>query len=85
MSGVIPEQMGSMQPTPLEPRTIAGKEAAGAELEVMGMKTRAWTWSNIPMRTEIYMGGPEPMVTEVVSLRLGEPVPADVTITEEKL
>lgn len=87
-----PEQMGSMQPTELEPRTIAGREAVGMEMEIMGMKTRTWTWSNIAMRTEVYMGGEEPMVTEVTSLRLGEPVPAekfavpaDVRVTEVKI
>lgn len=92
LSEVDPGQPGASQPTPLEPRTIAGKEAAGMEMEAMGMKVRTWTWENVALRTEVHMGGSEPMVTEVISIQFGVPVPAEkfevpagVEITEVKL
>lgn len=61
----------------LEPRTYFGKEAHGYAMEAMGMKIKSWVWENIPMRTEMDMGGTEPAIMEVIRLELGTPVPAD--------
>lgn len=67
---------GSADAKELPARTIAGKEASGMEMEMMGMKIRMWMWENIPLRSEVEMGS-EPTITEVTSLQLGVPVPAD--------
>ncbi len=61
----------------LESRTYFGKEARGYAMEMMGMKVRAWTWEGIAFRTEMDMGGEEPVVVEVTRLELGVDVPAD--------
>ena len=58
-------------------RTIAGKEAVGVSMEVMGTPMKVWTWEGIPLRTEIEMGGKAPMVTEVKNLQVDVDVPAD--------
>lgn len=61
----------------LEPRTYFGKEAHGYAMEMMGMKVRSWTWEGIAFRTEMDMGGEEPVIMEVARLDLGADVPAD--------
>jgi len=67
---------GSADAKELPARTIAGKEVSGMEMEMMGMKVRMWMWENIPLRSEVEMGS-KPTITEVTSLQLGVPVPAD--------
>ncbi len=76
--------------TELENRTVAGKEGKGYSIEQSGMKIRAWVWENIPLRMEMEMGGPEPMVLETTKIETDVAipddrfaVPADVKITEQ--
>jgi hypothetical protein len=73
----------------LESRTIAGKEGKGYSMEMSGMKMKAWVWDNIPLRMEMEMGGPKPMVIEATKIETDVAVPddkfaipADVKITE---
>lgn len=63
----------------LPAKTIAGKECKGYGMDMMGMKMKAWTWSNLPMYSETQMGSAsdKPMVVEVKSLQVDVPVPAD--------
>ena len=75
--------------TELEARTIAGKEGKGYSIEQSGMKIKAWVWENIPLRMEMEMGGPKPMVIETTKIETGVAipddkfvVPADIKITD---
>jgi hypothetical protein len=77
--------------TPLENRTIAGREGKGYSMEISGVKVKAWVWDNIPLRMEMDMGGKEPMVMEATKIETDVPipddkfvVPADVKVTDEK-
>lgn len=58
-------------------RSIAGKDAKGFEMEAMGMPMKVWLWEGIPMRTEVSMGGKQPMVSEVKSIQTDVEIPAD--------
>ncbi len=76
----------------LPARTILGKVAKGYAVNASGMELRGWVWENIPLRTEVDMGGTSPMVTEATRLELGVAVPpakfvipADVVIKDEML
>jgi hypothetical protein len=61
----------------LERREFLGRNCEGYEMEVMGMKVRAWTWNQLPMYMETYMGGDEPMVLRVTSLEVDVAIQAD--------
>lgn len=92
IAGMSPDQVAEMGISELPARTIAGKEAKGQAMNAAGMKVKVWMWEGIAMRTELDMGGKEPMVAEVTSISLGAPVPAekfaipaDVTLDEVTL
>lgn len=89
IAALTDEMKKEMKFEELDTRTIAGKEATGMKLEAMGMPMKTWIWKGIPMRTEVEMGGKKPMVTEVKSVEVDVPVPAerfvvpaDIKITE---
>lgn len=63
---------------PLRSRTLLGRKTRGIQFEVSGMVMKAWHWQNIPLRIEMYMGGPEPMVVTVTKLKTDITVPEDL-------
>lgn len=89
VAGAVGEAASSAKE--LEPRTIAGRQATGVAMEVAGTKMRIWQWEGLTMRSEMEMGQTT-VVTQVVRLDLGVPVPPDrfrvpedVVITELRL
>ncbi|MBC8144911.1 MAG: hypothetical protein H7X80_04945 [bacterium] len=89
ISALTDDMKKEMKFVELDKRTIMGKETQGMQIEAMGMPVKVWSWEGIPMRTEVEMGGKQPMVTEVKKIEVDVAVPAerftvpaDIKITE---
>jgi hypothetical protein len=75
---------------PIAPKTILGKRAEGATIDVMGTAVSVWSWHGVPLRMEAEMQGTR-FVVEATSLKTNIDIPSDrfevppdVTIKEAK-
>lgn len=60
--------------SPIAGRTVLGRQAEGASIEVMGTPIRVWSWRGVPLRMEATMQG-QKMTVEATSLKTDVDVP----------
>ena len=74
--GSLDERMKSeLKYRPIPGRTILGRKADGASIEVVGTPLKIWTYEGIPLRMEATMQG-NALVVEATSLKTNVSIPA---------
>jgi hypothetical protein len=92
LDNLTKEVMDQYKLKDLGKKDILGKQAKGFEMDLMGMKSEVWIWSNIPLYTKVFLSkDSEPMEIIATKIEIDVPipadkmqVPADVKLTEMK-
>jgi hypothetical protein len=76
LSRLTDEAKRNLKYQPIAGRTLLGRKADGASIEVFDNPVKIWSWEGVPMRMEASMRG-QTVVVEATSLKVDVPVAAD--------